>query len=226
MRTQLQAQSCWRVIPTRVPSADLFQGIADFGEWEQVVEIEGLFNERNRTTVGNLALVPPAHRAVGPGSSYLMAPFAYLSPGRFGDGSYGVLYAAMDEMTALVEVAYHRAVFLRDAGNGPETLAQQILTMNFSGEVEDIRGLQKSLPLVYDPASHLGGQAFAAPLQQAGIDGIAYSSVRWRGGECVAGFRPNAFSSCRHARQEQFYWDGQSLLGPAGIHFGPGGLPI
>jgi hypothetical protein len=59
-------------------------------------------------------------------------------PGGFGDGSFGVLYAALDEATAIAEMA----------------------------------------------------------------------SVRWLGGECVAGFRPDLFSGCRPAGTVQFFWVG------------------
>ena len=36
------------------------------------------------------------------------------------------------------------------------------------------------------------------------------------GGECVAGFRPDRFYGCRHAKIIPFYWDGARLAGPDG----------
>lgn len=217
MIATLREISCWRVIATRIPSADLFDGIADFGEWEAVAEIETLWNERSRGPLSHLATIPKQERAYGPGSSYLMAPFAYRARGRFGDGTFGVLYAGLDERTALVEVAYHRGRFLRDSANPKETMDYQVLGLGFGGEVEDLRGLQSEFAQVYDPDSWLGGQQVGAVARSQGLDGIAYSSVRNRGGECVAGFKPNAFHDCRHLRRVQFFWDGAQLHGPAGL---------
>jgi hypothetical protein len=208
---------CWRVIPTRVPGADLFQGIADYGEWEAVFEVENLWNERTRGVLGNLAQVPPGHRAYGPGSTFIMAPFAFPAAGRFGDGSHGVLYAGLDERTALAEVAFHRAKFMRETRRPRETLDHQVLGLAFTGKAEDIRSATEALVQVYAPDTWTAGQAFAAPVRARGLDAIAYASVRRLGGECLAGFRPNAFHQCRHLRLIQFFWDGAGLRGPDGI---------
>lgn len=209
MNRSLTSVPCWRVIGTRVPAADLFGGIADYGEWEAVFEIENLWNERSLGVLGNLDLVPREHRAYGPGSAYIMAPFAYLAQGRFGDGSYGVLYAGLDERTAIVEVAWHRERFMKESGNPKETMDLQLLGLVFDGTVEDLRGVKH--PAVYAPDSWLSGQALATQIRGQGLDGIAYDSVRRLGGECLAGFRPNAFSQCRHVRPLQFFWDGIAI---------------
>ena len=201
------------VIGARVPSADLFGGIADFGEWEAVSEIENLWNERTLGILGNLASVPRDQRAMGPGSAYIMGPFAFRTPGRFGDGSYGVLYAGLEEPTALAEVAWHRARFLREAGNPRETVNQQVLGLVFAGWAEDIRASRSTQIEIYAPDSWEAGQAFGAEARSTGTDAIAYASVRRLGGECLAGFRPNAFSNCRHLRYVQFFWDGRALHG-------------
>ena len=202
---------CWRVIATRVPSADLFGGITDFSEWEEVAAIENLFNERSLGALGKLALVPRSDRAYGLGSAYIMAPFAYLAPGRFGDGTFGVLYVGLSENTALAEVAWHKARFMRDWSEPKQTNDFQVLNLTFRGEVEDIRASQAALPDVYDPVSWAAGQVLGGQARTAGMDGIAYASVRRPGGECLAGFRPSAFSHCRFLRYEQFFWDGSSL---------------
>ena len=209
---------CWRMVAARNPGADVFQGITDFGEWEELYEIESLTNERLRTPFGNLASVPKEQRAYGTGSAYIMAPFAYRTPGRFGDGSYGVLYAALDEATALAEVLYHRVRFLRSTGNPKETAAYQVLALKFTGELEDIRPLAQPQWNDPDPTRYGPAQGFGARIRAAGGDGIVYPSVRRPGGECVAGFRPDRFSDCRHARLIQCHWDGARLTGPDGSY--------
>ena len=211
MIQHLDPSPCWRVIATRVPSADLFGGITDYSEWEAVAELENLWNERSLGALGNLAQVPREHRALGPGSSYLMAPFAYRAPGRFGDGSYGVLYAGLEELTALTEVAWHRARFMEAWSLPRQTMDYQVLGMIFAGAVEDLRGAVAAMPDVYAQASWTAGQLLGARLRATGVDGIAYASVRRLGGECLAGFRPNAFSQCRFLRYAQFFWDGKTL---------------
>ena len=211
--TRWQATPAWRVIGAQVPGADLFSGITDYGEWETVAELENLWNERTLGVLGNLAAVPREHRALGPGSAYIMAPFAFRAAGRFGDGAYGVLYAGLEEATALAEVAWHRARFLREAGSPKEILDQQVLGLSFAGSVEDIRTEQEDLAHVYAPDSWAAGQAYGARVRGLGVDALAYASVRRLGGTCLAGFRPNAFSRCRHLRYVQFFWDGQRLHG-------------
>lgn len=204
---------CWRMVATRSPGVDLFQGLTDFGEWEELYEIESLTNERLRAPGGNLAAVPRDRRAYGPGSAYIMAPFAYRSPGRFGDGSFGVLYAALDEATAMAEVFYHRTRFLRATANPKEMAAYQVLTLKLTGNLEDLRTLRDGEWYDPDPARYAAAQDFAAQVRSRDGDGIVYASVRLPGGECVAGFRPDRFSECRHARLVHCYWDGSRLTG-------------
>ena len=209
MTSHLGPSGCWRVIGTRTPSADLFGGVTDYSEWEDVAEIEAIWNERNRPLLGHLATVPREHRAYGQGSSYLMAPFAYWTPGRFGDGSFGVLYAGLEEQTAITEVAWHRARFMRESRLPRQTTDHQLLGMTFEGTVEDLRG--STLPGLYAPDSWLKGQTQGAQARMEGADAVAYASVRRLGGGCLAGLRPNAFRHCRFLRNIQFFWDGDNL---------------
>lgn len=195
----------------RQAGADIFQGLSDYGEWEELSEIEGLTNERLRPIAGNLARVPRERRAFGPGSAYIMAPFAYCSPGRFGDGSFGVLYAGLDESTARAEVFYHRARFLQATGQPREVATYQLLALACTGGLEDIRTAAGSDLYHPDPSGYAPAQAFAAQVRGRDVDGILYASVRRLGGECVAGFWPDLFSECRHLRRVQCYWDGSDL---------------
>jgi len=210
---------CWRMIGVRTSNIDLFQGLTDFGEWEALQEVDSLTNERTRRAASYLAAVPREHRAYGPGSTYIMAPFAYRAPGRFGDGSFGVLYAALDERTCLAEVGFHRARFYRSVGNPRETSDHQVLALDVTGNLEDLRNQPPDHPTFVDPdPTHYGtAQAFAARLRSEGCPGIAYPSVRRFGGDCIAGFRPSLFSHCRHAKVIQLLWDGHHLLGPDGL---------
>jgi len=216
VQVPFRAQPLWRGIATRKPTADFFGGIADFGEWQAVMEIAGRWDPANTGPTGNLAEVPKAQWVLGPGSVYLMAPFAFRQPGRFGDGSYGVLYAALDETTAIAEMASSRARFLRKSHAPRETLDGMLLTLAVTGLLEDARPLFRPGATIYDPEDWTEGQRFGARLRASGTDGIVYTSVRRLGQECVAGFRPDLFSACRPAGNIQIFWDGNQLWGPGG----------
>ena len=219
MRVPFQAVPLWRGIAARKPSADFFAGIADFGEWQAVMEIAGTWDPAHSGPTGNLVGLPRDCWVTGPGSIYIMAPFAFRQPGRFGDGSHGVLYAALDEPTAIAEMASGRARFLREARAGRETLDTLMLSLTLAGTLEDLRPLFAEGHAIYDKQDWTAGQACAAALRAAGADGIVYASVRRAGGECVAGFRPDLFADCRPGRAEQFFWDGKRLQGPDGQLF-------
>jgi hypothetical protein len=209
--TRLSRTPCWRLVTVRHAGVDIFQGLSDYGEWEELAEIESLTNERLKTAAGNLSLIPRERRAYGPGSAYVMAPFAYWAPGRFGTGGFGVLYAGLDEATARAEVFHHRARFLQATGTSREVATFQVLSLRCTGALEDIRSLAGTD--LYDPAAYGPAQTFAAKVRAGNGDGIFYASVRRPGGECVAGFWPDLFTECRHVRRIQCFWDGNRLHG-------------
>lgn len=62
-----------RIIRSAYPPIDLFEDIADPGDWPLLLSAEQKTNPRIRTSIGNLDLVPPERRVGGNGASYLMA---------------------------------------------------------------------------------------------------------------------------------------------------------
>jgi len=216
MEARFEAVPLWRGVARLDPVRDLFGGLADFGEWQAVSEITRLWDPAAPGPRGNLAALPRSEWVVGPGSTFIMAPFAFQRPGRFGDGSFGVLYAALEEATALAELAHSRARFLRAGHNAREVLDHQMLTLLATGTFEDLRADRES-PGLHDPLDWGPGQAQGARIRAAGGNGITYASVRRPGGACVAGFRPGLFSHCEAAGTVQFFWDGMALHGPGGL---------
>jgi hypothetical protein len=217
VRVDFRDVPLWRGILARKPSADFFGGLADFGEWQAVMEIAGIWDPASAGPTGSLAGLPRAQWVSGPGSIYLMGPFAFRQPGRFGDGSFGVLYAALEEPTAIAELAAGHARFLRKSHAGRETIDNLVLRLSVTGELEDLRALFAAGHAIYNPDDWSSAQALAAGLRAAGACGIAYASVRRLGGECVAGFRPDLFSGCRPGGTVQLHWDGKHMLGPGGL---------
>ncbi len=153
----------------------------------------------------------PEDRRTGPGSSYLMAPFLRrpVSPSRFSDGTFGVLYAAERERTAIAETRFHQGAFLSAVDAPEQVLEMRVLRLTVSGTFPDIRGLDAAALL--QPDDYSAGQAFGMRLATSGAPGLVYPSVREPGGACVAVFRPRVLSSCDVARTLHYKWDGRAI---------------
>lgn len=181
--------------------------MADPDDLDAVAIIEGLTNPRLRNEVGELAFVPQSRRVAGPGTTPIMAAFTHLNPEgtRFGDGTYGVLYAAHDERTAVRETMYHSAQFLTDTREPPLRIEMRCYRTGVRGSLHDLR---QGYEAEHDPVSYAASRALAAELRGAGSDGIVYRSVRHAGGECVAAFYPDLVMPHVQARHYQYVWDG------------------
>ena len=66
-------------------------------------------------------------------------------------------------------------------------------------------------PLVYHNDNYATGQLLARTLREAGSNGIVWDSVRMRGGECVAVFRPTLLSNVRQERHLCYVWNGHVI---------------
>ncbi len=204
----------WRVIAARHPPIDLFESVASPGEFEALYELEAAFSPHYSESM-LLPTLPRSEWVFGPGAGYIMAPFVYRTPTRFSNGAYGVYYAGLDEETAILEVAFHRSLFMAATHEPPSVLEQQVLRSKVACSLVDIRGQQQAHPEWYGPSVKDYGdpQTFGMSIWQKGHEGLAYSSVRNHRGDCVAIFRPKAVSNCRHARPLRYIWDGQKIAG-------------
>lgn len=204
---------CWRIVPSRFPPIDLFERIADPADWDALIALESLTNDRIRDAVGDIALVPVAERISGPGASVIMAAFTHPNPdgSRFSDGSYGVFYAGAELPTAIAETQRHRARFMRATNQPRMELDMRVYSVDLDGQLHDIRGEQAALPAIYDADDYTGGQAFAVRLRGEGSSGIVYDSVRHAGGTCAAVFRPRCLSNPRQERHLCYVWDGRAI---------------
>jgi hypothetical protein len=204
---------CWRIVPSRFPSVDLFERVANPSDWEALIELEALTNDRIRDAVGDLTLVPVTDRVTGPGSTRIMAPFTHHNPtgSRFSDGTYGVFYAGREFETALAETKYHREQFLRNTSEESTQLEMDALTVELNGELHDIRGMRTTYRAVYDPNDYSAGMELGRELHRIHSYGLAYESVRHENGECTAVFRPLVLKNCRHAKYLLYEWDGQRI---------------
>ncbi len=202
----------WRIIASRYPPIALFERLtADPAVWDALIALEQLTNPRVRDEVGNIALVPADERVAGPGASYVMASFTHLNPkgSRFSDGSYGVYYAAAELETAIAETVFHFEQFARDSGDPPRMEDMRVLIGSVASDFEDIDALPEPLrSQVLDPASYAASRSHAKRLCEGGALGVAYPSVRRRGGTCIGAFRPRAVGPPRQERHLKYRWNG------------------
>lgn len=207
---RLRWQRAYRIVPSRFPPIGVFDAIADPKDLDALYRIEALTNPRLREAWGELANVPKAHRVSGPGTTPLMAAFTHVNPGgsRFADGSYGVLYLAHEFDTAVEETVFHREQFLAATSEPPVDITMRTYVSGVHGMLHDIRG---GWPAVHDPASYAASQKLGARLREEGSNGLAYDSVRRKGGECAALFYPDLASPCVQGKHLMYRWDGARI---------------
>jgi hypothetical protein len=209
-------QPCHRLIASRFPTVGLYDQVAEPGDLDVVFAIEALTNPRIRQELGQLSLVLPADRVVGPGATLIMAAFTHLNPlgSRFSDGNWGVYYVAESLETALAEVSHHRAVFLRRTAEAAIDLNLRWIQSDLSDtlhDLHDLRGQGAAMPAVHDLERYGASQDLGRTLRAQGSAGIVYDSVRRPTGQCVAVFRPKALGRARAAGHIGLHWDGARI---------------
>jgi hypothetical protein len=204
-----------RIIRSAFPPIDLFEDIADPADWPLLISAEQKTNPRLMDSIGNLDLVPAHRRVGGPGASYLMAPFTHVSPdrpSRFGDGSYGALYAGNAFEVALLETVHHHGRFMARTREPPGWTSQfREILLAVDAELKDLRGGDPVFAPTIDPDDYDASRALGIALKRAGAEGVVYPSVRRPGGECVGLFFPDLASHPRQGRHLDYHWDGSKV---------------
>jgi hypothetical protein len=206
-------QRSWRIISSRFPPIEIFEEIASSKDFAALYELEGRTNNRLRNDVGNINLIPPEECVFGAGAGYVMAAFTHLNiqGSRFGDGTYGVYYAAKNLKTAIEETKYHMSIFLAYTDEQKQELDMRVLTAGLNAKLHDITGKITSMRSLYKKDDYFASQIWARNLKQDGAEGIIYDSVRDAGGTCFAIFRPKAISLCKQERHLRYAWDGKQI---------------
>jgi len=204
---------CHRIVPSRLPTINLFERIADPADWDALYQLESLTNPRLRDEIGDIALVPKADRVSGPNASIVMAPFTHVSwPGsRFADGTFGAYYAAESQSTAIAETRYHRERFMRATHEPPMELEMRSYLADIDCELHDLRGRRAAFAREYDPQDYAASQALGRKLQAGGANGIAFDSVRRVAGQCVAIYRPRLVRNVRQCMHLRYVWNGERI---------------
>jgi len=209
--TRLRWETSYRIVAARVPRVAIFEEIARPEDLDNVLAIEALTNDRLREAVEAIRLVPPADRVVGPGASFIMAPFAYVRPGRFSpNGVLGVYYAGDVLATAIAETSYHRAHFYADTCERPLVAEQRVIEASIAAVVARAADETKCAALL-DPNAYTASFAFGALAHSAGLDGVVYPSVRRSDGTCVGIFRPRCVTNARTTKYLGYRWNGRDI---------------
>ncbi|HEY4442101.1 MAG TPA: RES family NAD+ phosphorylase [Candidatus Elarobacter sp.] len=199
----------YRIILSRYPSVGIFDDVADPADLPALAALEARTNPRVRDELGMLALVRPADRIAGPGTTPIMAAFTHAQPSRFTDGAFGVYYAARHRETAIFEVRFHLERLYRATQEESADVDLRVYAARIGGRFDDLRAAPPDDARL-DPDGYAASQAYGRGLYEANAaDGVVYRSVRdAKQRACVAAFRPRAISACRTHGYLTARWDG------------------
>jgi RES domain-containing protein len=172
-----------------------------------LTELEGATNDRLLGESGRLPGVSAIELVSGFRLAHIVnASFTHPNPfgGRFNGTGRGGWYAAFEMQTAQTEVAFHRAVELKEVGWKAEEVSSYIdYLADFRHEFHDIREDADFMDCL-DPNSYAASQTLGLTLLTSGSAGIVYPSVRRTDGVCIACFRPPLVLNVREGPRVTF----------------------
>ena len=199
-------------VASQYPPISLFEDYVDPELTKAALLVESRTNPRLHNEPGDISLVPKSEALLGPGASPVMAAFTDVGrESRFGDGSFGIYYAADSIETALSEVRFHRECFLRHTHPPPLRLTQRTYVGRLEAALHDIRG--GSYARYRNPAigTYPPCQRFSIHLRATGSAGLVYGSARRSQDECVAFYRPRAVGIPVQGKRYVLVWDGRRI---------------
>jgi hypothetical protein len=201
-----------RLIPSKFPPVSLFDWASSQEELEQIAFLEGLTNERLQAELGRIHLITKEDWVGGPGTTSLMAAFTHIGfPSRFGDGSYGVYYAASSLKTAINETVFHRERFYSASNETSCSISMREYIAKIKKPLVDITNKKYDDFLNPDPDFYYQSQAFGKKIHDEKQWGLFYPSVRDTYGTCMAIFRPPALTIPTQGCHLRYIWDGTRI---------------
>lgn len=145
-----------------------------------------------------------------PHARVINGAFTHANPlgSRFSGPNRGAWYAGFEIETSQTEIAFHKTVQLAEIGRFEDETIYLDYLADFGGEFHDLR-YDSAFASCLDPNSYLQSQALAEQLLTAGSLGTLYPSVRYKGGTCLACFRPAMVSNVRTGIKYRFTWTGE-----------------
>jgi hypothetical protein len=201
--TSIKQNDTHRLIPAKYIDREetvLTRLTRDRGELKDLLALEGATNDRLIGEAGLLPGITVRELVFGvPYAHVVNSAFAHANPwgNRFNGPERGAWYAGFSRKTAEIEVAFHRAMELREI----RWMEKEVFTYvdflaDFRGEFHDLRGA-RAFKNYLDPASYKASQRLTGELLARGSAGVIYPSVRHEGGVCVGCFRPALVGNVR-----------------------------
>ena len=204
-------KNTFRLVPTRYPTTGILDRIAAPEDLDAVIELESWTNDRISTELGLLHRLPKDEWVVGKRmSSVIMAAFCHprITGARFSGGDRGAWYAARALETAHAEVVFHRTRELQEVGVLETFVQVRAYLADFTGLFHDIRERRHAFNPLYSPTDYTASQKLGHQLLTSGSNGLVYRSVRHKGGECLACFRPKQVKNVRQGDHFEYRWHG------------------
>ena len=201
--TSIKQNDTHRLIPAKYIDRDetvLARLTRDRDELKDLLALEGATNDRLIGEAGLLPGITVRELVFGvPYAHVVNGAFTHANPwgDRFNGPERGAWYAGFSRKTAEIEVAFHRAMELREI----RWMEKEVFTYvdflaDFRGEFHDLRGA-RAFKNCLDPVSYNASQRLAGELLGRGSAGVIYPSVRHEGGVCVGCFRPALVGNVR-----------------------------
>ncbi len=198
-----------RVIASSYPPIDLFEDVATLDEFEIAIEYEAITSDRMTDELGKVRAINRADLIFGPGSTPVMAAFAYPNQyARFNTPERGAYYAANSIDGALAEHSYHwLSDFIADARISESD--EPVMTVReYRNElvrpVHDIRD-SRTYEFALHDTDYTESQLFAETLRDnERSNGLLYHSRR-SDAICVAAFKPAVVTPCTQGRHFRYY---------------------
>jgi hypothetical protein len=219
-QTRIEQDRTHRLIPYRYSDArkPILNLLADDDDdlLRDLTEIEGATNDRLLGENGRLPGISTIELVSGFRLAHIAnGSFTHPHPlgARFSSPARGAWYAGWEMETAQREVAFHRALELREIGWTEREVSPYIdYLADFRHEFHDIRS-DRSFAACLDPNSYALSQGLGVELLTSGSAGIVYPSVRHKGGVCIACFRPPLVLNVREGRMVTLTFGGAELTG-------------
>ena len=211
---ELKGERAYRIIPSRYPTINVFEDVANADELEAVWAIEALTNDRLREDAGELERVPKEDWLVGlSGGSYVMAAFTHINPegARFTTGDFGGYYCAPLLDTAVKETVYHQERLFGYTNEPAQKVQMRVLHTEFDASLADITGEEFLSTPLYHATNYDQSQTFAAEQKASKRDGIRYRSVRHSGHDCYVLYRPCLVTQILQAQHLDYHWNGSAI---------------
>lgn len=210
-RTPITWKNAARIQPWRHPEAEFWAQLVDEGDLPGLLAILRLTEPEMLRSMGAVEKLDGRGWMRGEGTGWVMPAFTWGGPGRFNDGSFGCFYAAKDLETAVAETVHHQEKFLRSTNQRSVEVGMRILRADLDVDFLVLLEEDPDPPELYHRDDYTTSQAFGATVRAAGLPGIAYHSVRRKGGRCVALYHPDDVVRCVSAEALAYIWDGTRI---------------